>query len=150
MHNMHYVDWKFILTESIKLKIVFVYTEWVNKNFTLKCLNLLHCEVFGLIIFYEGEITSWPLTAVKSLTCDFISKWRPCLWTCSKCICINSMENNCHKMWPKVPKTFFFFSFHSTNAELSLKTNLMINLATLDKLLIFVNLVCIFMTFLIM
>ncbi len=43
----------------------------------------------------------------------------------------------------------FFFRFTQQNVELSRKTKLTINLATLDKLWIFVNLVLIFETFLI-
>ncbi len=82
-------------------------TEWVNKNFTLTKM-LETTKLWGFWSHYILRRWSNILTSHSCKILDvwlFITKWRLCLWTCSKWICGNSMENKCHKMWLKLPKT---------------------------------------------
>ena len=118
--------------------------------YTYKMLATYYCILWGswshYILWRWSNILTSPSCKILDLW-RFITKWRPCLWTCSNCLCGKSMgKKSVTKCGPNCQKRF---QFHPTNAELSLKTKLTINLLHWINSDFFVNLVHIFVTFLI-
>ncbi len=107
----------------------FVYTEWGNKNFTLTKMLVTYLIVrFLVIIFYVGEVKSWPLTALKFLNCDcsYIQQngGLVCQPVVQNDFAATQWKTSVTKCGPNCQKRF---QLHPTNAELSLKTKLTIN-----------------------